>query len=805
MEVQEQLTYNSSARVGAYLLVALGASVIIGWVGHITLLLTVLPGRITMMPNTAIGFICAGMAILSLTKKVASRRSRTAAAVFASIVTVVGAFTLLEYFTGRDLHIDQLFFRDQGSVLYPGRMAHIAAINFCLSGLSLLLLSFSNKRTTWSQILSLLTGMSALLAIIGYLYGVPLLYGSTNYTSMALHTGVGFLILSAASLHTRPAGGVMTVVTSSYAGGWLSRRLIPIAVLAPVMLGVVYVRTYFAFKDTRLALACLMVSQIVLFVGLIWTLAHWLNGSEAERTLATAALKCSEQNYRTMFEDAIIGIFQSTPAGKFLNVNPAMARMYGYGSPAEMMESISDIGSQLYVEPERRQEFKRWMEEHGSVQVFECQMYRKDGGKMWISINARTVLQNGAVVRFDGTFEDVTERKSLEAQLRQAQKMEAVGRLAGGVAHDFNNAIGVIVGYSALLKDRLVSDATSHRYADEVGKAGNRAASLTRQLLAFSRKQVIQPVVLNLNSVVDETEKMLRRLIGEDIDMTIIHDPKLGCVRADPGQIDQILMNLVVNARDAMPQGGKLVIETANADLDETNLSQHDFAKPGPYVMLSVSDTGCGMSKETQTHIFEPFFTTKGPGKGTGLGLSTVYGIVKQSEGYVWVYSEVGKGARFKVYLPRVAAAAQRFESASDVSLPGGSETILLVEDDESMRRLTRSCLEKRGYTVLDVPNGEVAIRTVSEHRDPIHLLLTDVVMPGINGRQLSESLAIARPEMRILYISGYTADIIAERGILEPQLVLLEKPFTQQALLQKVRKVLDGEPFVQAAAVGRQ
>jgi len=803
MSAREFMTYRSSARLGACALVALGLCVLIGWARGIAVLITVLPGRISMKPNTAIGFLCAGIALLYLTKRTPSVTSRIVAAVCASVVMALGALTLLEYGANLDLGIDQLLFKDFAQFPFPGRMAHITAVNFWMAGASLFLLALPKERATWSQLLSLSTGLSALLAIIGYLYGVPLFYGSIRYTSMALHTGVGFLILSAAILHCQPASGVMNHVTSSQAGGWLARRLMPIAVTAPVLLGAVYIQSNFSLKDARLALACLMICQVVLFVMLIWALAYRLNRSEVERTSTRAALQSSQQNYRIMFEEAIVGIFQSAPSGKLLSVNPAMAHIFGYESAREMMESVSDIAYQLYVDPGRREEFKRLIEEQGAVRNFECQMYRKNGSKIWLSANARCVMQEGAVVRYDGTFEDVTERKSLEDQLRQAQKMEAVGRLAGGVAHDFNNAIGVIVGYSSLLKERLASDSASLRYADEVGKAGHRAAALTRQLLAFSRKQIIQPVVLNLNSVVGETEKMLRRLIGEDIEISILRDPDLGRVRADPGQIDQILMNLTVNARDAMPRGGKLIIETANAELDETNLSQHAYAKPGRYVMLSVSDNGCGMSKETQAHIFEPFFTTKMPGQGTGLGLSTVYGIVKQSDGYIWVYSEPGQGARFKIYFPRVEAAAQALPAPDLSASPGGTETIFLVEDDEAMRMLTRNCLESSGYTVLDVRDGEAAIQAVSQHDGPIHLLLTDIVMPGISGRQLAESLAVARREIRTLYISGYTADIIAERGILEPEVALLEKPFTKEALLRKVRKALDGEPSAQAATAG--
>ena len=300
-----------------------------------------------------------------------------------------------------------------------------------------------------------------------------------------------------------------------------------------------------------------------------------------------------------------------------------------------------------------------------------------------------------------------------------------------------------------------------------------------------------------------ETEKMLRRLIGEHIEMVVIPGNDLGRVKMDLGQIDQILMNLAVNARDAMPLGGKLVIETSNAELDETNLIQYSYAKPGRYVVLSVSDTGCGMDKETQAHIFEPFYTTKAPGQGTGLGLSTVYGIVKQSEGYVWVYSEPGNGARFKIYLPRVDAVAEPTPAAADSPILGGSETILLVEDDDAMRGLTRSCLESGGYFVLDAANGESATREATKHCAPIHLLITDVVMPGVSGSSLAKTLVASRPLMKVLYMSGYTADLIAQQGILDRQTLLLEKPFTKEALLHKVRKAIDGD-LVRTATAGQ-
>lgn len=808
MAVPEQNVSRSGARFIACMLITLGTSVLIGWIFSITSLLTVLPGRITMKPNTAIGFLCAGLALAFVTRQNIARPSRNLAALFSAVVIGVGLLTLLEYSLHRNFGIDEIFFRDLVQHPYPGRMAHISAVSFCLVGTSLLLLSLSDKQARLPQLLALLSGLGSLLAIVGYLYGVPVLYGSVRYTSMALHTGVGFLVLSIAILHCRPAGGIMAAVSSQHAGGWLARRLLPVAVAAPVLLGALYIYSKFSLNDVRLALACLMVSQVVLFVILIWSLAFVLNRSELQKLSAQEAWRESEERlerkYRSIFEDALFGIFQSTPDGRYLSVNPAMARMFGYDSPEQLVASVHDMAHQVYVDPRQREEFQLLMERHGEVRNFECQLRRKDGGKVWVSANARAIFQDGTLVRYEGMNQDITERKLLEEQLLQAQKMEAIGRLAGGVAHDFNNAIGVVVGYSTLLKEHLRSDDLLHRYAEEIGKAGHRAASMTRQLLAFSRKQVIQPTILDLNSVITEMQKMLHRLIGEDIEVTINRDVKLGTIKADLGQIEQILMNLAVNARDAMPKGGKLVIETGNAELDESNLIQHPYAKPGAYVMLSVSDTGCGMDKETQAHIFEPFFTTKGPTQGTGLGLSTVYGIVKQSEGYIWVYSEKEKGARFKIYFPRVQAAAQPIAVQEDKSTtPVGTETILLVEDDESMRTLTRGCLVEHGYQVLDVESGEAAICTATQYDGPIQLLLTDVVMTGISGRQLAESLAISRAEMKCLYMSGYTADLIANHGVLEPEVVLLEKPFTQEALLRKVRKTLDGRNLARASAAG--
>jgi CheY-like chemotaxis protein len=371
--------------------------------------------------------------------------------------------------------------------------------------------------------------------------------------------------------------------------------------------------------------------------------------------------------------------------------------------------------------------------------------------------------------------------------------MEAVGRLAGGVAHDFNNLLGVIIGYSDLLLDRVSPDDPDHHHVQEIKKAGSRAASLTRQLLAFSRKQVFQPKVLDLNAVVADLNKLLHRLIGEDIELVTALRPTLGTIKMDPGQLEQVLMNLVVNARDAMPKGGKLTIATANVDVDESYCRSHPAIQVGPHVVLAVSDTGIGMDAETQARIFEPFFTTKELGKGTGLGLSTVYGVVKQSEGYIWVYSEPGIGTTFKIYFPRVDEPVDVIGIGRPNSAQlRGTETILIAEDAEPLRKLTCTFLKSNGYRVLAAGSGAEAIKMAAEYLEPIHLLLTDVVMPRMSGPELANRLTAARPEMRVVYMSGYTDDAIVHYGVLEPGTFFIEKPFSRDVLLGKVRDALD-------------
>jgi signal transduction histidine kinase/ActR/RegA family two-component response regulator len=674
--------YRTIARVGGVVLLLLGILVLLGWLWKIEVL-TTFPGRITMKPNTAIGFLFLGLALFLLTRYSKARINQLWCAASATVVILVGLVTLSEYLFHADLGIDQLLFKDLAQSPYPGRIAHITALNFCIAGLSVLLLALSEKRASISQALAATTGLSSIFAIIEYLYGVPVLYGSIEYTSMAIHTAVGFLIASISVLFCRPGLGLMSVLTDLYPGGWLARKLLSVAALVPTGLGAVCIRSRLFSSDVRLNIACLVVSQMVLFMALVWVLAFVLNRAEGEKATAQEALARSEK------------------------------------------------------------------------------------------------------------------------LLQQSQKMEAIGLLAGGVAHDFNNLLAVINGYSDLLLERLDLPDPDRRSLEQIKQAGSSAASLTRQLLMLSRQQVVEPVVLNINQTVGNLDKMLRRLIKENIQFSFVLDPQLDRVKADPGQIEQIVLNLVVNARDAMPNGGTLRIQTKN--VEKSNSQADPAASPSHFVLLEVTDTGTGMDQQTQAHIFEPFFTTKAVGKGTGLGLATVYGIVKQSSGHIEVQSTPGRGSSFQIFLPAGAQAAAALEPGKDVTEPAFSgETILVVEDAAPLRDLVCQALSVSGCTVLSAPEGQEALRILGQQKGVIDLLITDVIMPGMNGPALAKQVRALRPETRILYMTGYSGEFVRS-DMLIPGVSFIQKPFTPADLRRKIRKMLADKPApaTKAAAAG--
>jgi PAS domain S-box-containing protein len=534
------------------------------------------------------------------------------------------------------------------------------------------------------------------------------------------------------------------------------------------------------------------LNRIALLAVLVWLVCS-RKGAEQRLRDQHDQLRASEERFSKAFNASPVPMSIVTfKEGRYLEVNESFLRNSGYAREEVIGRTTTELG--IYADPEERARLRRILEEDGVILNMEVRRCVK-GGEVRVALTSSEVIDLAGERCILTTSNDITENKQLLLQLLQAQKMEAVGRLAGGVAHDFNNLLTAIIGYSQLIQRSLKEDEPIYAEVAEIEKAGQRAAALTGQLLAFSRKQVLKPRVLNLNAVIADFSKMLQRLIGEDVKLRTNLDLRIGSGVADPDQIGQVIMNLAVNARDAMPGGGKLTIETRNVHLDSSYASQHAEVQPGHYVMLAVSDTGCGMDKAAQARIFEPFFTTKEKDKGTGLGLSTVYGIIRQSGGHIWVYSEPGEGSSFKIYLP---AAENEFEAEptfmSPPALLSGTETVLLVEDEEGVRHFTRQVLEMNGYTVLEACNPDEAIGIATSYEGSIDLLVTDVVMPGMSGRELATSLILRRPATRVLYISGYTEKAIVHHGVLDSGIPFLPKPFTPDDLLSKVREVMNAK-----------
>jgi two-component system, cell cycle sensor histidine kinase and response regulator CckA len=669
---------------------------------------------------------------------------------------------------------------------------------------------------------------------------VPVYYGST-VRRVLLAGSLGIVTIAVQALMRR---GLVRLASYLFVSGlWLALTLAAVTgggLRAPAFAGFVipimcaglllgYRATWWTLAATVVAGAVLVVTEnqgllpqatgpfspfalfatriifLVLVGALLHLAMHGINESlrksrqevaerkRAEEALlkSEAAIRASEARFREFFEDSLTGDYISTPGGKLIACNPAFARILGFES---VEEALNCDTRSLFPDSERMKALLARLKEQGRLDHVETELRRQDGMCLHVVQNAVGAFdETGQLVEIKGYMFDITERRRLEDQLLQSQKIEAIGRLAGGVAHDFNNLLTIILSYSDLLSLPSGNQSDSVRkYIEEIKNAGERAAALTQQLLAFSRQQVLDVRVIDLNGVVTSSLQMLNRLIGEDVEFRTNLDSDPQWVKADRGQLDQVVMNLVVNARDAMPCGGTLEIETSSVVIDEPSNGGLGDSPPGSYVMLAVRDTGNGMDDETRAHLFEPFYTTKERGKGTGLGLATVHGIVKQSGGHISVESAPGRGASFRIFLPLAdsTGTGSKREQARPAASKGG-ETILLVEDDDQVREVARQMLEMNGYVVLQ-SDAEDAVENCRDFKGSIHLLLSDLVMPKINGRELAERLAVVRPEMKVLFMSGYTDNVILDRGIHTRGIALLDKPFTFETLLAKVRSVLD-------------
>jgi len=776
--------YDRVAAATAATIALHGLTVLLGWWAGWSLFVTPPPSFIPMAPSTALAFLLLGTTLFTRIVWVQQVDVRGAIAMVAWSVAAAVLLNLL--FPAR---LDQFLGGGTGQfgAVRLGVMSPVTAAALLPLAVAVALAGPSRRVASASASVSAAVGATVAL---GYAYGTPLLYGSGTIP-VALPTGLSLLLLGyAVVLVAGPGVWPIQPLVGSSPRARMLRAFLPATAGMILLIGFVYARFGDLLGSNRVLVAAwLGVLGGGLMTVLVSRLARRLGG---ELEQADADRHRAERRYREMFEQALVGVATTTLDGRIALCNAAFAHMFGYESP-EVLQG--QPATQLYWDAGDREPVLAQLRKTGALVNFEQRMRRKDGTPVWVLANITLHQDASGETRIENTVLDITERKGLEQQLWQAQKLDALGSLAGGVAHDFNNLLTAIVGYAELIRDELAPDDPRREDLEEIDRACGRAAALTRQLLAFSRRQPFEPKALRLDESVREMEKMLRRLLGPEVRLVTAENKDLPPVWADPSQIEQVVLNLAVNARDAMPGGGTLTIETRTEVFDERYTAEQVDLAPGAYVQLAVSDTGTGMDKETVARVFEPFFTTKEKGKGTGLGLATVYGIVKQSRGHILVYSEVGVGTTFKCYFPVTDVEVSRAAIAAVPERIGGQETILVVEDEAPILKLAVSALERQGYRVLTASDGETAMRIAAEHDGIIDLLLSDGVLSGMRVPELLRRVRSGRPQTKILLMSGYSQEAVFQNEIVEPQTAFLAKPFTASQLTARVREVLDAPP----------
>ena len=755
--------------------------VLFGWWAGWPLFTRPSPQFIPMAPSTALAFLVLTLALLA--RVILAERRGVLVAAGAVAWTVAGLALVNLAFPTR---LDDVLGGASGTFgrVRLGVMSPVTAGALLLLSLALGLLG---RRPRYASICATLAAFIGATVALGYAYGTPLLYGGGTIP-VALPTGLSLLLLgstivAAAGTSVWP----LRPLIGPAPGARMLRAFLPATATLVVLIGLLDARLGASLGANRVLITgWFAVVGVAMVTVLVSGLARLIGG---ELDQAYADRYRAEQRHREMFEQTPAGVATTTVDGRILLCNEAFARMFGFESAQGL---VGQEAATLYWEPEDRDRLLAVLRETGRLRNFEFRMRRRDGTAIWVLVNL--TLQDGGAggARIDATLIDISDRKSLEQQLWQAQKLDALGSLAGGVAHDFNNLLTAIVGYAGLLRLDFPPGDERIESVEEIDKACMRAAGLTRQLLAFSRRQQFEPKPLRLDERVRDMEKMLQRLLGPQVRLVTATDERLARVWADPSQVEQVVLNLGVNARDAMPQGGTLTIETRNLHLDERYAGEQVDVPAGDYVLLAVSDTGTGMDRETRARIFEPFFTTKEKGKGTGLGLATVYGIVKQSRGYIFVYSEPGVGTTFKCYFPVTDAEVGAAVPSLAPTRVQGQETILVLEDELPILAFVVSALERNGYQVLSAGDGETAMRVAATHHGVIHLVLSDGVLSGVRVPELLRRLRGARPETKILLMSGYSQEAVFQNEIVEPTTAFLAKPFTIGQLTTKVREVLD-------------